>query len=89
MIWRAEWIIGLVVCIIVAAILGYLVGKHSIRPKGEIVFEPTYDEDNQEGVKCTFKLDLDIDQIVAEDYILFNVIKNKRVMEMYSEDKKK
>ena len=48
------------------------------------MFEPTYDENNEEGVKCIFKLGLDIDEIIQEDYILFSVTKNKRIQEMYA-----
>ena len=79
-----NYILALIVCIVAAVILGFLIGKHSIRVRGEIVFEPTYDENNEEGVKCIFKLDLDIDEIIQEDYILFSVTKNKRIQEMYA-----
>lgn len=81
-----EQIIGIILCVIIPAILGFLLGRHSLRPKGEIVFEPTYDENDQEGVKCTFKLDLDIDEIIAEDYILFGVTKDKRIKELYAKE---
>lgn len=77
-------ILILIVCIVVSAVVGFLIGRHSIRAKGEIVFEPTYDENNEEIVKCIFKLDLDIDEIIKESYILFNVSKDKRVLEIYS-----
>ena len=79
-----EKTVGYIACIIIAVVISFLIGKHSIRPKGEIMFEPTYDEENQEGVKCTFKLDLDIDEIIAEDYILFSVTKDRRIREMYA-----
>jgi len=81
-----EKTIGLIAVFVIAVVLAYIIGRHSIRPKGEIVFEPTFDEENLEGIKCTFKLDLDIDQIVQEDYILFSVSKSKRVQELYAKD---
>ena len=84
-----NYILAFIVCIVVAGVLGFLVGKHSILVRGEIVFEPTYDENNEEGVKCIFKLDLDIDEIIQEDYILFSVTKNKRVQEMYAKSSEK
>lgn len=79
-----EKTIGYIICFFIVQIISFLIGRHSIRPKGEIAFEPTYDENDQEGVRCIFKLDLDLDQIIAEDYILFSVTKDKRIVEMYA-----
>lgn len=75
-------ILYVVVCII-TCVIGYLIGKNSLKPKGDIVFETYLDEDDKEAVRCTFKLDMDIDEIVKEDYILFGVVKDKRVLDFY------
>lgn len=80
--------VGLALCIAVALILGYLIGKNSLKPKGDIEFELYRDDEtNEDSVRCTFKLDLDIDQIVNEDYILFGVVKNKAVLDYYRNHK--
>ena len=81
---ETRYVIGLFVCIIISVLLGYLIGKNSKKPLGDIVFE-TYmdDEINEPAVRCTFKLDLDIDEIVKKDYILFGVQKNRDVIEYY------
>ena len=85
--------IGLVICIVAACILGYLIGKNTrrdLKPKGDIVFETYIDETengSSEAVRCTFKLDLDIDQIVNEDYILFRVVKDQKVLDFYKNTK--
>lgn len=81
---ETRYVVGLIVCIIVSIALGYLIGKNNKKPLGDIVFE-TYldDETEQPAVRCTFKLDLDIDEIVKKDYILFGVKKNRDVIEYY------
>lgn len=76
--------ICLIICMIITFALGYLIGKKSLKPKGDIVYETYYDEeDKEEHVRCTFKLDLDVDEIVRENYILFGVVKDKKVLEFY------
>lgn len=76
-----NWII-FAVSIIASLVFGYLIGTHSLKPKGVIHFEPTEDETGEEIVRCVFKLDLDLDQIMAERYILFGVSKDDRVTEL-------
>ena len=86
---ETKYVVGLIVCIVVSVILGYLIGKNSKKPLGDIVFE-TYmdDETDNLAVRCTFKLDLDIDEIVKKDYILFGVKKNRDVIEYYKAQEK-
>ncbi len=77
-------IILTLVAVLVSLIIGYLIGKHSLKPKGDIVFELYHDEKTESpAVRCTFKLDLDLDQIVKEDYILLGVKKTQGVTEYY------
>lgn len=76
-----KWIV-LTVSIVVSLIFGFLIGRNTLKPKGIIHFEPTEDETGEEIVRCVFKLDLDLDQIMAERYILFGVSKDDRVMEL-------
>ena len=81
---ETRYVVGLIVCIIVSIALGYLIGKNSKKPLGDIVFETYMDDDTEDlAVRCTFKLDLDIDEIVKKDYILFGVKKNRDVIEYY------
>ena len=76
-----KWIV-LTVSIVVSLIFGFLIGRYILKPKGVIHFEPTIDEKGEEIVRCVFKLDLDLDQIMAEHYILFGVSKDDRVKEL-------
>ena len=86
---ETRYIIGLIVCIIISIALGYLIGKNSKKPLGDIVFETYMDDETEElAVRCTFKLDLDIDEIVKKDYILFGVKKNRDVIEYYKAQEK-
>ncbi len=86
---ETRYAIGLIICIIVSIALGYLIGKNSKKPLGDIVFETYLDnETDQMAVRCTFKLDLDIDEIVKKDYILFSVQKNRDVIEYYKAQEK-
>lgn len=79
----------LVVGFLAAMVLGYLIGKNRMKPKGDIVFETYIDEeDHEEHVRCTFKLDMDVDEIIEEDYILFGVKKDKKAMDYYRKEKK-
>lgn len=60
--------------------VGHLVGRmHGSRihmePEGKIIFTTYQDENNEETSRCTFKLDLDIDEIEKEKYIIFEVVK--------------
>lgn len=86
---ETRYVIGLIVCIIVSIALGYLIGKNSKKPLGDIVFETYFDDETEQpAVRCTFKLDLDIDEIVKKDYILFSVQKNRDVIEYYKAQEK-
>lgn len=86
---ETRYIIGIIVCIIVSISLGYLIGKNSRKPLGDIVFETYMDDETDDlAVRCTFKLDLDIDEIVKKDYILFGVQKNRDVIEYYKAQEK-
>ena len=72
-------------CLIWASV-GYVIGKNSLKPKGCIIYEMYKDEEEKDGVRCTFQLDLDIDEIVQEDYILLSVLKDKNVLEFYKKE---
>lgn len=78
-------IILMIVAIIAGILFGYLLGRNSVKPKGVIAFETYFDEENnnEECVRCIFKLDMDVDDIVKEDYILFGVSKDKAVRDYY------
>lgn len=76
-------IVILIVAVLLAAIIGYFLGKDRLRPTGEILYTLYNDEDGKERVKCTFKLDLDVDEIINENYILLQVEKNSEVLEYY------
>ena len=82
-------IIG-IIGIIIASLLGYWLGKNrsrASRPLGQITFEPYVDqEDNEERVMCTFKLGLDVSEIIKQDYILFEVQKTKEALDYYSQN---
>lgn len=78
----------LIICILISILLGYLIGKNSLKPKGAIVYETYYDEESKdERVRCTFKLDMDVDEIVMENYILFQVQKDQKVLQFYENEK--
>ena len=77
-------IILMLISVVVSVVIGYLIGKHSLKTKGDIVFELYHDEETESpAVRCTFKLDLDVDQIAKEDYILLGVKKTQGVTEYY------
>ena len=76
----------LMVCCLIGVVIGYLVGKHSLKSKGNIVYEMYKDEEEKDRVRCTFQLDLDIDEIVNENYILLGVLKDKNVLEFYKNE---
>lgn len=76
----------LMVCCLIGAVIGYLVGKHSLKSKGSIVYEMYKDEEDKDRVRCTFQLDLDIDEIVNENYILLSVLKDKNVVEYFKNE---
>lgn len=81
---ETRYLIGLIACAIIASIIGYFFGRRYKKPLGDIVFETYFDEETEKpAVRCTFKLDLDIDEIVKKDYILFGVQKSQDVIEYY------
>lgn len=83
-------IILLIIGIVAAWLLGYFIGKtrnSSLKPLGQIVFEPYVDqEDQEERVMCTFKLGLDVSEIIKQDYILFEVHKTQKALDYYSQN---
>lgn len=82
--WKV--MILLMVCCLIGAVIGYLIGKNSLKPKGSIVYEMYKDEEDKDRVRCTFQLDLDIDEIVNENYILLSVLKDKNVVEYFKNE---
>lgn len=81
---ETRYLIGLIACAVLASIIGYFFGRRYKKPLGDIVFETYMDEETEQpAVRCTFKLDMDIDEIVKKDYILFGVQKSRDVIEYY------
>lgn len=78
-------LIGIIVCVLLSMLFGYLLGRRTSQPLGDIVFEMVFDEEKEEWRPlCTFKLDLEIDEILEKDYILFGVKKTKEVEYFYN-----
>lgn len=76
----------ILVCIVIG-ILAYAAGYLGClifrKTNGDIVYEVYLDENKEEAVRCTFKLDLDVDDIVKENAIMLNVVKDQKVLDFY------
>lgn len=63
-------------------VVGYLIGKHRFKmilePDGEIVFTSYLNDEDEEVSKCIFQLDLEIEDIKKQNYILFKVVKENK-----------
>ena len=77
-----DHVVLLVIGIVVAAVLGYLIGKNRRKTQGEIQFVVEPDEDGNDRVNCVFKVDHDWDVLMKEDYILFSVWRDPRITEL-------
>ena len=69
---------------ILAFLLGYLSARLLQKTNGDIIYELGKEEDGTEIIHCTFKLDLDVDDIVKKDQILLGVKKDRDVLEYYA-----
>lgn len=68
--------IGLIICIVIACILGYSIGKkRGAKPTAAGVIDFEKREDGSIG--CVFKLEGDVDWIAKQDYIIFEVRNGK------------
>ena len=75
------WI--LIIAVILSFALGYLASRKFRKNDGDIVYELYSEEEGEHAVRCTFKLDLDVDDIVKKDEILLGVIKSQEVLDYY------
>ena len=76
-------IICFIAGVIFAAIIGFVIGKNWMHPEGSIIF--TIGEEG--NMKCIFKLDMEIEDILSHHYILFNVEKEKDILKLYESGK--
>ena len=74
-----------IAAVLMSFALGYLGAiKFKLqKTNGDIVYEIYKDENDQDAVRCTFKMDMDVDDIVREDYILLGVKKDQKVLDFY------
>ena len=73
-----------IVIALLAFVIGYLTARLFQKTDGDIVYELYTDEDGTEAVRCTFKLDLDVDDIVKKEQILLGVKKDQTVLDYYA-----